>query len=1106
MNRNAASERQVQAADPAWSTWLSANAGSGKTRVLTDRVARLLLSGVEPARILCLTYTKAAASEMQNRLFQRLGEWAMKPDAELREALQKLGAASPVSRETLSEARRLFARAIETPGGLRIQTIHSFCASLLRRFPLEAGVSPQFTELDERAAKLLRDEIVEDIAAGPHSDAVAALAAIYTGEDFASLTAEIARHSEALSRPLDDAGCLSLFGLPPDFTHDRLLAEVFLGAEADLLAETARILLTGSTKDQRAGAKLAAIDLGKPDSQTLAALEEVLLFSGTVKDESKRFTAKGDQIATKATQPKLAPLSAALNALMLRIEMARPRRLALSAADRTTRLHRFAASFLPAYERRKALRGALDFDDLISRAKALLTDPSVAQWVLFRLDGGIDHILVDEAQDTSPDQWKVIELLAQEFTAGTGARDLERTIFVVGDQKQSIYSFQGADVSAFAEMREAFAGRLRAAQAPFNALDLEYSFRSSQAILRLVDQTFPPHLHPDLGGPSHHIAFRDNMPGRVEIWPHIAPADTPEDGDWADPVDLVSQEHHNAILARQIAERIGEILASGTMIPKDNGARPVHAGDFLILVRRRSPLFSEIIRACKAAQLPIAGADRLHLGGEIAVKDLTALLAFLATPEDDLALAELLRSPLCGWTEQQLYALAQPRKGYLWEALRAETETYSDTLAMLHDLRDQADFLRPFDLIERALTRHDGRRRLLARLGEEAEDGIDELLSQALAYERNDVPCLTGFLTWLQTDDIQVKRQMETGGRKIRVMTVHGSKGLEAPIVILPDTADMTANDRDELFLLNDTAIWRTPADASPPEITRLRSERARRSRAEEMRLLYVAMTRAQSWLIVAAAGKLASQSANPETDRLPAWYDLIRAGAEKIGAMPSGRGRLIYEFGTWPASEPASAAHTTEDTTIDLPDWTRRPAPPAARAPQVLNPSKLGGAKVLSGDVEDESHDAKTRGTLLHAMFEHLPGLCPERQIRFAEALVPAPLLRDALLAEALAVIGRPEFKQIFASTTLREVSVVAEIEGQRMAGAIDRLIVLPERVIAVDFKSNMIVPQSAAEIPEGLIRQMRAYRAALAQIYPDRSIETALLWTRSACLMQVD
>ena len=1102
MMRNDASERQVQAAHPRHSTWLSANAGSGKTRVLTDRVARLLLAGVEPARILCLTYTKAAASEMQNRLFARLGQWAMKPEDDLRAALTELGIEGGVSRETLAEARRLFARAIETPGGLRIQTIHSFCATLLRRFPLEAGVSPQFTELDDRAAKLLREEIVEEMADHLAPEAVEDLARLYTGEDFAQLSAEVARHATGFAPPMDAAACRALFDLPTDASAQGLISEVLLGGEAELLAETAAILATGSANDVKLAAKIAGISVA-PSLGTLVALESALLF-GESKVEGKSYTAKLTGLATKATAPKLAHLQDRLDALMLRVEAARPRRLALMAADRTVALHRFAAAFLPLYAQRKLLRGALDFDDLIARAKALLTDPAVAQWVLFRLDGGIDHILVDEAQDTSPDQWRVIELLAQEFTAGAGARDVERTIFVVGDQKQSIYSFQGADVAAFARMRDLFKGRLEAIGAPFQGLELEHSFRSSPAVLRLVDETFPPHLHPDLGGASHHIAFRDAMPGRVEIWPHIPAAENPEDEDWTDPVDLITGEHHAAQLGRRGAERIKAILEAQTPIPDGADFRPVHAGDFLILVRRRSPLFSEVIRACKALQLPIAGADRLHLGGEIAVKDITALLAFLSTPEDDLALAELLRSPMLGWTEDMLYRLAQPRKGYLWEALRHDPD-HLETTRILKDMRDQADFLRPFDLIERMLTRHDGRRKLLARLGSEAEDGIDELLSQALAYERNDVPSLTGFLTWLQTDDVQVKRQMDSAGQKIRVMTVHGSKGLEAPVVILPDTADHSPRDRDEIYRLGETAVWRTEGAGSPAAITDIRRARQDRQRAESMRLLYVALTRAQSWLIVASAGKLASEKeAKKGEDREPAWYDLIRAGALRLGADAGEDGVLRHGFGDWPA---AVKAEKVEMPALPpaLPQWLGLPATEPARPPQALSPSGLGGAKVIFGDHLGESEDAKLRGTWLHLLLEHLPGKETTQWPTLAASLIPDPAECAAMLDEAARVIAAPDLAPVFAADALTEVAITADYQGQRLYGAIDRLVVTADRVLAVDYKSNTLVPNRAEDVPEGLKRQMAAYRAALAQIYPGRQIETAILWTKTAVLMPV-
>ena len=1096
--RDDASQRQVDAARPGWSTWLAANAGSGKTRVLTDRVARLLLSGVDPARILCLTYTKAAASEMQNRLFARLGEWAMMPEASLRPALEALGIEGGIEGATLAEARRLFARAIETPGGLRIQTIHSFCATLLRRFPLEAGVSPQFTELDDRAAKLLREEIIEEMADSANSETISMLTTLFTGEDFGQLAAEVARESQRLASPRGRAELAHLFDVPADMDETALLATVFLGDEASWMPDIVSMLAKGKDTDAKAAQRLAQLDFAAPNLSLLPELESLFLYGA---DAKAPFAAKIDRFPTKDTRQSLGALGDKLADLMRRVEGARQYRLGLRAVSRSLTLHRFAAAFLPIYADRKMLRGALDFDDLIARAKALLTDPAVAQWVLFRLDGGIDHILVDEAQDTSPDQWRVIELLAQEFTAGEGARDTERTIFVVGDQKQSIYSFQGADVSAFARMREAFRERLTTVSAPFQTLELEHSFRSSPAVLSLVDATFPEALHPALGGPSHHIAFRDGLPGRVEIWPPIAPSSNPEDEDWADPVDLIAGEHHTAELGRKVADRIHQILAAGTLIPGANGPRRVTAGDFLILVRRRSPLFAEVIRACKAAGLPIAGADRLHLGGEMAVKDIKALLAFLTLPEDDLALAELLRSPLFGMSETELYALAQPRKGYLWEALRNASE-HAGIVSVLADLRNNADFLRPFDLIERALTRHDGRRKFLARLGAEAEDGIDALLAQALAYERNEVPSLTGFLTWLQTDDVQIKRQMEGAGDKIRVMTVHGAKGLEAPIVILPDTADLTPQDRNELYSLGETAVWRMPAGESPAAMETVRRERAARQQAESMRLLYVALTRAQSWLIVAAAGNLASQK-DGKTTRDPAWYDLIRAGAERIGAAPGLGGALVFSHGTWPEGDGA-AAPQREEKAADLPDWVDRPAPPPGEEAKPLNPSALGGAKALFGETESEADQeaAKARGTDLHLLLEHLPEAPRALWPQMAAVLVPKT---PDLLAEAERVITAPQLKEVFAPDTLKEVSVTAEIDGQRMVGAIDRLIVKPDRVLAVDFKSNQIVPRHAGEVPEGLLRQMRAYAEALRQIYPDRRVETALLWTKTAELMLV-
>ncbi|MCE8539029.1 double-strand break repair helicase AddA [Ruegeria pomeroyi] len=1098
--RNAATERQVQAARPDASTWLAANAGSGKTKVLTDRVARLLLSDVQPQHILCLTYTKAAASEMQNRLFKRLGEWAMLADAPLRAQLSDLGVPGAIDDARLAHARTLFARAIETPGGLKIQTIHSFCATLLRRFPLEAGVSPQFSEMEDRAAALLREEIVEDMAAGPQAALISNLARHITDTDFASLTAAICQRRAAFAQPLDWAGLLTLFDLPEEFDTQRLLTSVFLGGEVALIRSLLPALMGSGANDQKAAARLAAFT--RPTLDGLIVLEQVLLTGASAKSP---FSAKIDGFPSKGLrQGVLAGQMPQLEALMLRVEAARDQRLALAAAEKSLALHRFAAAFLPEYSRRKQLRGWLDFDDLILKARQLLTDPGVAAWVLYRLDGGIDHILVDEAQDTSPEQWDVIEKLAQEFTSGEGARSgVERTIFVVGDKKQSIYSFQGADPDAFDRMQAEFGRKLHDSGSNLEDLTLEFSFRSSSAILGLVDLVFRDRAQAGFHKESLHRAFKSDLPGRVDLWPLVDKVEEEEDGDWTDPVDRPGARHHTVILAEQVAGQIREMIDRGETIPIDGetpgtfARRRVRPGDFLILVQRRSDLFAEIIRACKAAGLPIAGADRLKVGAELAVKDLAALLSFLATPEDDLSLATVLKSPLFGWSEQQLFDLAHRRSDrYLWAALRARRAEFPETLEILDDLRGQTDFLRPYDLIERILTRHDGRRKLLGRLGAEAEDGINALLSQALAYERSDIPSLTGFLVWMQTDDLEIKRQMTGVGDMIRVMTVHGSKGLEAPIVILPDTAQRRAPRDAEIMLAEGTPLWRVPRDSSPALLSTAREAAQTREMNERLRLLYVALTRAEKWLIVAAAGDLGSDGNS--------WYQAVADAMAEAGATGVEGDILRLEHGDWTAPELVEET-APPHMAVTLPDWASRPAPDPVSTVKTIAPSDLGGAKALPGDAGQDEEAAKARGSQLHLLLEHLPGTDPAGWNDHALRLLPDldVLLRDDLLNEARGVLDSPALAEIFAPGTLAEVPVTAPLGANRLHGVIDRLLIGEREIGVVDFKSNAVVPDRPEACPEGLLRQMGAYAHALEQVYPGRTIRTGILWTRTAQIM---
>ncbi|RVT83442.1 double-strand break repair helicase AddA [Rhodobacteraceae bacterium CCMM004] len=1093
---NEASQRQIAAADPARSTWLSANAGSGKTRVLTDRVARLLLGGAPPQTILCLTYTKAAATEMQNRLFQRLGGWAMLPDARLRAELAALGVDDVTAPDTLARARRLFARAIETPGGLKIQTIHSFCAALLRRFPLEAGVPPQVVELDDRTTAQIVDACIEELAEVDPDGCVSDLAQHYTGEDFVALSRAVIGQRDLFDRGHDDAALARTLGVPKDGAAPALGPE-----DRDLLAQMVAAMDAHGTATDRAQAPILAKARDLPAAEAQIALESCLL--------TTKFVPKTGKYPNKAARAALGPAADEVDTLIERVAEAREGRLALAAWERTVALHRYARHLLPTYAAHKTARGGVDFDDLILKARDLLTDSAVASWVLYRLDGAISHILVDEAQDTSPTQWEVVAALAAEFAAGEGTHAAgERTLFVVGDKKQSIYSFQGADPEAFDRMQAVFAAQMEGA-APLFRTELLHSFRSSRAILSTVDRVFDGPAGVGLGRDVRHLAFHGTLPGRVDLWPVVAKEATDtDDVPWFAPVDLVAPGDPTVRLAEAVAGEIDAMIRRGDALPRPDGTpRPVGAGDILILVRSRKALFFEIIRACKARGLEIAGADRMILTAELAVRDIVALLSFLDTPEDDLSLAAVLRSPLCGLTEAQVFDLAADRpERFLWQVLRRRRADFAGVTDMLDDLRAAADYLRPFELIERLLTRHGGRVRLTARLGAEAEDAIDELMTQAMAYERTEVPSLTGFLSWLSARDVEVKRQAAGRGRAIRVMTVHGAKGLEAPVVILPDTTSPPRPGSSEILVAEGVPLWRTRAAEMPTAMTAAKGAADAADAAERARLLYVAMTRAETWLIVAGAG-------DPARLR-NTWYRAVEEAMEGAAAplvTPVGPG-LRIETGAWPdaADAPADAGAAAQ---IALPAWVDRPPPPDTAPPPPLSPSDLGGAKVLPDESADAAlaEAATRRGTALHRLLERLPSLARDTwaargaRMLAEDGIVPAEDAA-ALVDEAARLIGTPALAPLFGADSLAEVDIagpLAALGGRIVAGTVDRLLIAPDRVMAVDFKSNRRVPVGPQDVPEGVLRQMGAYAALLAAVYPGRVVDTAILWTRTATLM---
>ncbi|KIT15441.1 double-strand break repair helicase AddA [Jannaschia aquimarina] len=1095
-----ATRAQVDAADPSGSVWLAANAGSGKTRVLTDRVAWLLLQGTPPDRILCLTFTKAAAGEMQNRLFGTLGKWAMLPDADLRAALRRLGVATAMLDDpgAMRRARTLFAAAIETPGGLKIQTLHAFCAALLRRFPLEAGISPSFSEMDDIASARLMIETLDAMAEDP-SDAplVEALAARLTTAEPEKWLAGLYALRDTFRSVPTERGLRDLHGIT---AADR--AQVFetaINAEALCVLERVRDAAKGGSKTM--------VDLAGRLSQAMLADPETrfeLCYASLV-------TKDGDLRKKPVTKPvaeKLDPsdLEALTDLGHLLLE-AKDELLGFDALDRTRVLHDFASRFFARVEVEKAARGWLDFTDQILMARDLLSTRSTAQWVLWKLDGGIEHILVDEAQDTSQPQWDVVAALAGEFGAGEGARPGTRTLFVVGDRKQSIYSFQGADPAAFDRMRDVF-GNMLAGGTPLRDHALRHSFRSSPAILKLVDRVFA--APSGLGEETQHIAFKDALPGRVDLWPHVPEPEKPAERDWSDPVDAPASDAANIVLARQVATEIRRMIDDGVPIEAGGVRRPVTEADILILFRSRSALYFATLAACKAQGLNLAGADRLRLADDLAVRDILALLRFAVTPEDDLSLAAVLRSPLCGLSEDDLYRVAAGRGDRtLLRSLR-ENGRFAPAVETLDDILAQADFLRPYEMIQRILVRHDGRRRLLGRLGAPVGEAIDGLLHQALDYEALEVPSLTGFLGWIDEADIEIKREA-TGGA-IRVMSIHSAKGLEAPVVILPQCGARQTKSPPDLLRANGTVIWKPKSDDMNARLRAHGEEWQARQAEEEDRLLYVALTRAETWLICASAGGGHGKTDDAGAHPPGSWAERIRDALEAEGAVPlahAGGSGWRLQTGDW---ESPGIVTTPKPSHAPVPvPWLEDQAPRPDLPARLANPSDLGGEKVSPGEFGDllQRDDALLHGRRVHALLEHLPGVPEEDRKAAAQTLLDrhAPGLtdgRDDAMAEAASVLAA--FPDLFEGTLAEVPFVLPAGDGRPgLSGTMDRVRVTPDTVHIVDFKTNRVVPDRPEDVPEGLLRQLGAYQAAGVAIWPGRTIRTSLLWTAVPSLMDI-
>lgn len=1119
---------QRAASDPATSAWVSAHAGSGKTHVLSQRVVRLLLEGVAPARILCLTFTKAAAANMSLRVFDTLAAWTRLNDDDLRREIAKTGAAAG----DLDEARRLFARAVETPGGLKIQTIHAFCERLLHLFPFEANVAASFEVLtDELRQELLeraREETLGEAMSAPDTRLARALrlvASLTTASTFGDLLNAALREREAILATARRQEGETLDALrttlgAPALSAAQIEASIAGGGIPESEWETlANLIATGSANDVKCANRIRKAMAAPADRK---GAEWLRVFFTKKNEPYKNVVTKKLQDATS-----IGPLLAAEQE---RLVAAQAQHRAALAAERSDALATLACEIIGRYARMKQARGLLDFDDLIERAKSLLSRSDAAQWVLYKLDAGFDHILVDEAQDTSQDQWTILEQLTDEFFAGDGASRRARTFFAVGDEKQSIFSFQGADVDLFSAKRRAFENRAHSAGAPFKPVRLKMSFRSAKGLLAEVDRIFEHAGHARGVIDMHerwmpHEAWKSTLPGLVEVWDPVAPTKREDPKDWTLPLDRADDSAPPVTLARRIAKVVAGWIAPGSreaVHGKTGAMRPVRPGDVLVLVRKRGPFFDAVIRALKDAGVPVAGADRLELTTHLAVLDLIAAGRAALLPRDDLTLACVLKSPLIGLTENDILDLAPGRRGSLWQALRESPDPrHQAAVTRVIGWRKHAGDT-PFRFYARILGAQGGRAALLSRLGPEAADAADEFLKQALDAEAMGPPSLVGFLHAMENSQQSIKRDMEAASDAVRVMTVHASKGLEAPIVFLPDTCGAPSGRHDpEIVDVTDPRgerllVWRKGKAGDPECVAKRIEDERTQEENEHRRLLYVALTRAEERLYVCGYHGV-------QKPKEGCWHAMVEAGLADVvedAPAPWGGDERVRRRGE-PALLDAPAGSATPAHAADaLPAWLLAPAPFERPPEPPITPSTALAAADQADEAGEHGRDPLAQageglriGALTHTLLQHLPEIAPEGRTEAAHRFLAAragdlaPERRGALAARAMAVVNDPDLAALFGPGSRAEATISARVRAGGVEipiiGQIDRLAVSADAVTIADFKSG--APRDLDATPEAYIGQLALYAAAAALLWPDRSVRALLVWTAGPRVLEI-
>ncbi len=1166
--------KQKEASNPEYCVWVGASAGTGKTKILTDRVLRLLLpredgrKGTAPNRILCLTFTKAAANEMAVRISRVLGSWAVMDidhddrEKSLKHVLGKLLGYSP-TKDHISAAKKLFADVIDCPGGIQMMTIHSFCQSVLGRFPIEAGLSPNLSVIEEgKASELMeraRGQVIKLSQSPEQSGSLqsSAINNIITEIDekaFINLINNITKEKHQFSTLLAQYGSIEniyaalceLYEIPQNISPDQLIKSFCADASynAEDLRYVAELMLQDKGKKAPESGAIILQWLNASLEQKVNDYKTYIKVFLTDKGEKRKSGLPPASVKKKAPDSEDILFNEADRILETQDRIKRAKSAAL-----TRDILYIAREVIESYDELKAKEGSLDFDDLINHTMALLTGKSagfnsldgkdrshIMHWILYKLDQGIDHILVDEAQDTNPEQWKIIEAISDEFFAGLSARDnILRTSFTVGDIKQSIYGFQRAAPEEFKRMQGVFDKKIKNAAQENRNITLDISFRSTKSVLHVVDKVFEPEfLRKAVGEDSvHHESFRAGQAGAVELWPLFKEEKKEQRDFWDPPVLVDGIKSGSSELADYIAGRISEEIKQKEMLSSHN--RPVRPSDYMILLRKRTSFVEQMVRALKAQKVPVSGADRMMLKDQLAVQDLMSMARFCLLPDDDLTLAEVLKSPFISIDEDELFSLSFGRKGSLWQEIcnfdYDRLSNIADNITIINQekreiIRDylarmigRAHVMGAYEFFSFILTQScpaddiSGLRSICKRLGEDAFDPIEELMNTALDFSHDNIDHLQLFIDYQEHKDTQIKREQENISDQVRIMTIHGAKGLQAPIVILPDTIEDRAGKFNRILWPDKTnapvPLFSARGDDDPEQYKDYLNKLKDQEREESYRLLYVAMTRATDRLYIGGYSK----AKNPKED---SWYFIVK------NAMENDPEAQELEDGILRVSNPQTAkpdkGQEQKKISIQdqgLPEWVFEGAADEPYPPQPLVPSRPSQDEddIVFSPLESMDNKRFLRGNITHKLLEFLPRIEKDNRHNAALAFVRKNAaefsndVHESIVSEAIAILDNPEYAPFFKENSMAEVPITGLMPDNRIvSGQIDRLVIEDNDIWILDYKTNRPPPKDMKDVPEIYKNQLKAYHDAIREIYPKHNIHCALLWTDGPDLMLVD